>query len=391
MHPFGGYLYVGAVSWYSTSLKGLPAAELIRIGHDGQWDVVTGDPRRGPDGKMRYPISGLPAGFGNSFNSHLWRMTDQGGALYVGTLDWSWLLQDTKSWAHQYSGAVDAILKPGFGFDLWKSCDGVNWTPVTINAFGVDEDDFGVRTLEPTNDGFSLGTANHAHGTRIWLAHGVSSCRSSRASAARAPAARVAQAPRSLLTDVQRGGTVVSWEPSSGDVTYRVERAQYIDAPVSLQSPSPFPSGLPSDDDLPNPVAPGTPGSFSAQIPVLGPFRALGTTTHLYFVDRTRGPGVRYEYRVVAETGSGATSGPSNVQMVPDPRPPATVAQLQSAAPESTAMASIARASGDRKQLIARVASLARTAGDDSVRELAYRLERRLMYENVAASPVKGS
>jgi hypothetical protein len=75
--------------------------------------------------------------------------------------------------------------------------------------------------------------------------------------------------------------------------------------------------------------------------------------------------------------------------MVPDPRPPATVAQLQSVAPGLAPSASIARASRDPQKLMSRIAGLVRSAGDDSVRELAYRLERRLRYENVAASPVK--
>ena len=220
MHVFRGHLYVGAVSWYSRSLQGLPESELIRIGHRDQWELVAGNPRKGPDGNWRYPISGLPAGFGNSFNSHMWRMTDEGGALFVGTLDWSSFLQDTQQWAGRLAGLVSTILKPGYGFDLWKSCDGVSWSPVTVNAFGKDPDDFGVRTLVPTSNGFYLGTANHAFGTRIWQANGLSSCGSKNAGRAVA-----AKAPQSLLTDVQAGGTVVSWERSPGAVRYRVQRA----------------------------------------------------------------------------------------------------------------------------------------------------------------------
>jgi hypothetical protein len=118
----------------------------------------------------------------------------------------------------------------------------------------------------------------------------------------------------------------------------------------------------------------------------------LGTTTRPYFLDRTAQPGMRYDYRVVAETGSGATSGPSNLQQVPDPRPPATFAQLERlerAVHEPAVAPAMANARGGRISLLARLTWLARTAGNDQVRELAYRLERRLRYENVAAGSAR--
>ncbi|MGZ4232701.1 MAG: hypothetical protein ACXVVQ_14895 [Solirubrobacteraceae bacterium] len=388
MQTFKGHLYVGAAGWWHPG-QGLtqPPAELIRIGHHDQWELVAGDPRKGPDGQWRYPISGLPGGFGNSFNSHLWRMTDEGGGLFVGTNDWSWDLKNTKQWAPKWWRLVNRVLQPGFGFDLWKSCDGVSWTPVTINAFGVDPYDFGVRTLVPTSDGFILGTANIAHGTRIWQGHGLSSCGSPSSRQARAAQTAPVAAPKNLLTDVQPGGTVLSWEPSPGAVKYRVERARYVDAPLSLQPPATLPGGFPSEDAVPVPVAPGTPGSLDVRVPVLGPFQTLGTTTSTFLVDRTRAPSVRYLYRVLAETASDAVSAPSNLQQVPDPRPPATFAELERAAHGSTMAAAIAQVHGDRAGVLARLAQLARTAGEDQVRELAYRLARRLMYANVAASP----
>ncbi len=390
MQVFRGYLYVGATSWWHTDTKQFPPAELIRIDHNDRWELVAGDPRKGPDGQWRYPISGLPGGFGSPFNSHFWRMTDEGGALFVGTNDWSWVLQDTKAWAPKWWRLAKRVLGPGFGFDLWKSCDGVSWSPVTTDAFGADPDDFGVRTLVPSSDGFILGTANHAHGTRIWEARGLSSC--SGQSGRQALAARTAarQPPQSLLTDVQAGGTVLSWERSSGAVKYRVERAQYTEEPLSLRPPTRLPGSFPYEDAVPATVAPGTRGSLRLRVPILGAFEALGTTTHLDFVDRTRTPGVRYLYRVVAETESGATSAPSNLQQVPDPRPPATFAQLERAAHGSVAVAAIAQIYKGTASVLAHLARLARTAGSDEVRELAYRLERRLRYENVAASSARG-
>ena len=388
MHTFKGHLYVGASGWWHPG-QGMtqPPAELIRIGHRDQWELVAGDPRKGPDGKSRYPISGLPGGFGNSFNSHLWRITDQGGAIFVGTNDWSWDLKNTRQWAPKWWRVVNRVLQPGFGFDLWKSCDGVTWSPVTRNAFGLDEYDFGVRTLVPTGDGFVLGSANIVHGTRIWQAHDLSACGSPAGRAARAGAATV-EPPQNLLTDVQAGGTVLSWDPAPGAVTYRVERAQYVNAPLSLRPPLASPDAA-FDDAVPVPVPAGTPGGLNVSVPVLGPFEAVGTTARTVFVDRATAPGARYVYRVLAVAASGATSAPSNLQQIPDPRPPATFAQLAQAAHGSVAVASLAQARGATAGVLARLRRLAQTAGDDQVRELAYRLGRRLQYASMAASQAR--
>jgi hypothetical protein len=385
MYPFRGHLYVGAVSWYRAGE--IPASELIRIGHRGQWEVVAGERRPGPDGQMRYPISGLPGGFGNFFNSHLWRIVQKDGTLYVGTLDWSWLLQESEGWAGEWAWLVDTVLSPEYGFDLWASCDGVDWLPVTHNAFARDPYDFGVRTLAAGTRGFFIGTANHAFGTRIWH-YRQPVCRSSSGG----QRVRAAQAPRHLLTDVQRDGTVVSWEPSAGAVSYRVERAEYVEAPLSVSPPPGTPDDFPAADVPPQPAPPGAPGSIETQIPVKKPPEVLGTTTQPYFVDRTRQPGTRYAYQVFAETGRGRHALPSNVQIVPDPRPPATFDGLEDAALRSRASAAAAgrMLHVRRARSVDRLLRLARTATDDQVRELAYRLARRLKYQNLAGGPAKG-
>ena len=110
----------------------------------------------------------MPAGYDNIFDPHLWRMGQHGGALYVGTLDWSWLLQEPDSWAGEWSGLVDQALTGEVGFDLWASCNGVDWLPLTRTAFDEDPYDFGVRSLVNTRRAMYVGTANHAFGTRIW-------------------------------------------------------------------------------------------------------------------------------------------------------------------------------------------------------------------------------
>ena len=94
MHPFGGRLYVGGVSWYSGTIE----AAGVRAHPHRTPRPVGGGHRRSAAGTRRAdalpdqrPGGGLRA---TSFNSHLWRMVGKDGTIYVGTLDWSWLLQE---------------------------------------------------------------------------------------------------------------------------------------------------------------------------------------------------------------------------------------------------------------------------------------------------------
>lgn len=392
MQPFRGHLYVAAVSWYNWE-EAVPSTEMIRIGHGGQWEVVTGDPRPGPGGEIRNPISGLPAGFGNSFNGHIWRMVAKDGAIYAGTLDWSWYFQESHKWAPEWSWLVDGVLSHEYGFDLWASCDGVDWFAVTRTAFDADPKfDFGVRGLTSGRDGLFIGSANHAFGTQVWHSRRPvcgSSRGAQRARAARGSGRRAAEAPRHLLTDVQRNGNVISWDHSDGAVRYRVERAEYVDAPLNILRPPSMPGGLSPDLAAAPPAPRGARGRVELQVPARGPFTVIGKTSRPYFVDRTRQLRTRYAYQVVAETARGGTSPPSNMQVVPDPRPPATLRQLEAAGLPSGALSAIAgrREAGPP---LARLARFRRTAKDHGLRQLAYRVERRLRYQNLAGGPAEG-
>ena len=294
-------------------------------------------------------------------------MTDEGGALFVGTNDWSWDLKNTRQWAPKWWRLVNRVLQPGFGFDLWKSCDGVTWSPVTRNAFGVDGGLRGPDLVVPTSDGFILGTANIAHGTRIWQGHELSSCGSpsGRAVARRRRHGRAAAEPAHRRPG-RRDGALVGALPRGRDVPRRarpVRRRAAEPAPAARD-----PESLPFDDAVPVVRPLGDAGQPRRQRPrprsVPG-----GRDDDAHRVRRPRHARrcVRYVYRVVAETASGTTSAPSNLQQVPDPRPPATFAQLERAAHGSAAVAAIAQVRGDRAGVLARLAQLARTAGDDQV------------------------
>jgi hypothetical protein len=154
MGTYRGRLYVGANGWGTLT----PAAELIRIGPDGRWEVLVGNQRQAADGTVRAPVSGLPDGFGNQFNSHFWRIETYKGALLLGTNDWSWSLRE--------SPALADVFQSEFGFDLYFSCTGDDWHVATRDGFGRPYD-FGIRTMMGSPVGLFVGTTNLVHGATV--------------------------------------------------------------------------------------------------------------------------------------------------------------------------------------------------------------------------------
>ena len=167
MCEFDGALYVGSSiqngGYDRTNLVGPGAGEIIRIWPDDSWDLLVGMPRDTPDG-MKYPLSGLGPGFDNIFAGYTWRMCQHDGWLYVTTFDWSVFLQ----FAHRPSPTsrrllngigYDQLTEVGGGFEMWRTRDGVNWMPVTLN--GMDNPyNYGGRTMVSTPEGLAVGSAN---------------------------------------------------------------------------------------------------------------------------------------------------------------------------------------------------------------------------------------
>lgn len=388
MGTFRGRLYVGSSGWYNPDE--IPVSELVRIDRRGHWQVITGTARM-VNGRVKAPISGLSDGFGNIFAGHFWRMVRYHGAFYVGTNDWSWVVQSAFSGLEPWlAGVIQSALSGEFGFDLWASCDGRDWFPVTRDAFGGNMYDFGARNLVRTRAGLFIGTANHAQGTRVWRTR-VSPCSSlvgRRTIVARSvrPAA-----PRRVLTDAQHAGTVVSWRGSAGAARYRVLRAGYRSIPLTLVPPPIMPNGFRLEDQIPVFVPPGTPGAKEVDFPLPGVSSPIGTTRATYFVDRTRRHGRRYAYRVIAEGASGRRSRPSNIQVVPDTRPVPTFEQLRQSLERRRAALPIAAAAmaahreRDRGATLRGLARLRRAVGADAeIRDLIERLERRVRFAGAA-------
>ena len=387
MKVYRDRLYVGASGWYNQNT--VPSSEMIRISPRGQWTLVVGNPRMLRSGLTVYPTSGLGDGFFNLFSAHFWRMAVQGGGLYATTNDWSYLVQTNKEWAW-----LQSLLAGELGFDLWATCDGNDWFAITRDAFSGNEYNFGGRTLQPdgpNGTNLYIGTANQSQGTTIFDDAGQA-C-SSLVNTAR---------PRALMSDARTRGTLLSWQAATRAQRYVIYRAPYVPITLSLKAPPTLPSGFHFEDQFPILTTPGAPGSVSVNLSAPGQFVPVATTTSPYYVDPSHG---RYVYQVVARSASGSVSGPSNMEVVPAQRPPATFGALSQAlgAPAASvagvhsggggaatrqarliAAARAAWRAGDHSGALTDLARLRATAGDnDALALLAARVQRNLQYAGV--------
>ncbi|MFO0752034.1 MAG: hypothetical protein U0411_01745 [Thermodesulfovibrionales bacterium] len=169
MLPFKGALYVGSAiqggGIDSQNKIGPAPPELIRIFPDGRWDLIVGEERETPAGYKK-PLSGYLPGFDNFFNGYFWRLCEHGGWLYLSTFEWSSILgyAQRKTWPEAFTNLVNRvgeqfIMDRQSGFDLYRSCDGENWVPVTTNGMG-NPYNMGLRTMVSSPRGLFLGTAN---------------------------------------------------------------------------------------------------------------------------------------------------------------------------------------------------------------------------------------
>jgi hypothetical protein len=352
MHVYQDQLYVGASGWYSTDI---PASELVRINPDDSWDVVVGNARITTSG-FKFPVSGLPDGFGNIFSAHFWRMEDHQDALYVGTNDWSWFL-------HYYFPILDFFFFYQYGYDVYGSCDGNYWFVGTQNAFGDGLYNFGARTMASTPAGAFIGRANHIQGTRVWRGTGLSICGGGNSiSSVGSPDNPIP--PGQLMADVQSCGTVLSWDSAPGAQSYRIQRAEYRpNSSVGAPAPLKF-SQLPNDLPLLYPNR-GTAKTVPTNASFLGEFTEIGTTSGSSFVDSSAKPGVRYAYQVVADYGQNALSGPSNLVVVPSEAPKVT---FDSMSTEIQNLADQGKVDGGTAQSLLSDLSQARTAASSGDR-----------------------
>jgi hypothetical protein len=295
---FRGRLYVGT---------GIPP-ELIRIDADDSWEVLVGPPRV-TDAGLKRPLSGLSLGMGSGFSAQFRAMAVHEDKLYLGVSDWSQALEITQ---------FGELAQLEFGFDLFRSDDGISWAPVTRNGFGADHQSV-ARSMQSTPAGLFVGSASATTGTRLWQKAPAT---------ARAPVTlRPPERVEAVSEQVADDHVVLAWDRSPGAVQYHVYRATVtpildvvegvLPADVLLQLLQGVCDAVPLACALAN--------ALQSDMGVPSPFMWVGTTSDLFFVDE-RASSLPALYFVRAEDGGGGLStvsdmagGPSHAALITFP------------------------------------------------------------------------
>ena len=176
--------------------------DLIRVDRNDHWELIVGGPPVAPTdpvtGVRGEPLSGYKSGFNDLTNGYCWQIQSFGSELYLGAWSWNDLIPAFIPVIPEYVGQLLSpdssgsapqivdILKTIFntklaaklyqlgretmGCDLWKTGDGIHWTPVSLNGLN-NPYNYGIRMLFATAGGqqLYLGTANPFQGCEVWL------------------------------------------------------------------------------------------------------------------------------------------------------------------------------------------------------------------------------
>ena len=114
------------------------------------------------------------SGFDNPFNNYTWRMTVAGGKLFVGTMDWSYIVQDianqgassaptagdAQAIANTANLGATAIDPATYGGDLWMfPSTEEKAEPISTTGLG-NYLNYGIRNMVVDGDGLYIGMAN---------------------------------------------------------------------------------------------------------------------------------------------------------------------------------------------------------------------------------------
>ena len=205
---FKDYIYIGtaieaAVLSLNPNQQIIPPKgfDLIRVDRNDNWELIVGGkpvvPTEPTTGIRGLPRSGFLSGFANISNAYCWQLAVQNDELYLGTFSWSVLIpafipllpkilipmlpNNIKNLVSLFLPNILNILLEifsellmtlgqwTFGFDLWKTKDGIYWIPVSLNGLG-NPHNYGVRMLYlADNNNLYLGTANPFDGLEVWV------------------------------------------------------------------------------------------------------------------------------------------------------------------------------------------------------------------------------
>ncbi|WP_306204809.1 hypothetical protein [Actinoplanes sp. RD1] len=103
------------------------------------------------------------SGFDNPFNNYTWRMTVAGDRLYVGTMDWSYIVQDLVAQNPGVRAAdvgATAIDPAVYGGDLW-AFPSTSEKAIAVNTTGLGNYlNYGIRNMIPGGSGLYVGMAD---------------------------------------------------------------------------------------------------------------------------------------------------------------------------------------------------------------------------------------
>jgi hypothetical protein len=122
-------------------------------GQTQEWEIV-------PNNMHQKPKFGL-AGFTNFFNNYTWWMDFYHGRLFVGTMDWSFLLaQGLETFAGvTIPQSIQNLAQHFYGADLYRF-DSLDYPALPVSLSGVGNyTNYGIRTMV-SDDFLYLGTAN---------------------------------------------------------------------------------------------------------------------------------------------------------------------------------------------------------------------------------------
>jgi len=216
MRVFKNQLYVGTGIWFGIysidpSNRFVPPKgfDLIRIFSNDRWEVIVGSnpirPTNPSTDGVRNPR--LPAGLGFISNAYCWQLEVYNNELYLGTWDWSVLIptlifsllsnldslrtllpdiSDISTLSREslcflirlIKIIIDFIIRsiPTMGGDLWTSCNGDWWTPISLNGL-CNPKNYGIRTLlSASDDRLYVGTANPYEGCEVWRSQSQNHC-----------------------------------------------------------------------------------------------------------------------------------------------------------------------------------------------------------------------
>lgn len=194
MGVYKNYLYVSAIKRLPLAWIAPMGCDIIRISPNDNWQLVIGgkaiipsSPSKGIRGNS---LSGLNSGFSNPFNVYAWQIKEYHGKLLISTFDTSINMEliletlitnrteienkigtvTTNSIIKIYKSIISQLNSIGypFGFDLYESTDGINFTPVFLHGL-ANRYNYGGRTLfVDSSNILYIGTANPFQGCEVW-------------------------------------------------------------------------------------------------------------------------------------------------------------------------------------------------------------------------------